>query len=342
MEREAAPVVDLSSLGSTSCGVWTRRQAVALTGAEGVRAQLREGAWQVLWPGTYADAGFGLSAEQWCWAAVLASGGDGQPFRSGSPDPVTGREPLRLRAVASGRTAARYWKLPLIDGDDPATGAREHRLDDVSVALHLPVLRSGDRRLHRRRHRLGRADLARTSSGVVVMSVLRTLADLTGLLTMQAAVCAIDDALHRRLVTAEQLTAAVTAQAGRPGSARLSEAVALSDGRAESAHETLTRLLLLPALPGLEPQVRLRDSRGDVIARFDLGDPERRLAVESDGRAGHAGSAMVAKDRRRDARTEKHGWWTERVTWFEVRRLPDQTKARVLRRAALLDARWAA
>jgi very-short-patch-repair endonuclease len=29
---------------------------------------------------------------------------------------------------------------------------------------------------------------------------------------------------------------------------------------------------------------------------------------------------MVAKDRRRDRRTEAYGWRTERVTWFELRR----------------------
>ena len=53
-----------------------------------------------------------------------------------------------------------------------------------------------------------------------------------------------------------------------------------------------------------------------------------RLAVECDGTAAHAGAAMVAKDRRRDRRTEAYGWRTERVTWFELRR----ESADVLRR----------
>src|SRR5213079_1378479 len=42
----------------------------------------------------------------------------------------------KLRAVASGRSAARVWGLPLIDDDDPATGASEHRIDDVAVWYH--------------------------------------------------------------------------------------------------------------------------------------------------------------------------------------------------------------
>ena len=332
-------MVALSALGSTSLGVWTRAQAVHLIGPEGVRAQLRAGTWQVPWPGTYADAGFQLDAEQRCWAAVLASGGVDQPSPFGHPDPTTGRRRIRLRAVASRRTAARYWGLPLIDDQDPATGAQQHRLDDVSVWTHLTDLRHAGRVLHRRRLRLSGRDLSRTASGLILTSPLQTLVDLPGVLTIPATVCALDDALHRGLITTAALAAAVADRTGRPGVDRLSTAVALADGRAESPAETLTRLLLLPALPDLEPQVKLRDRSGRLVARFDLGDRLRRLAVESDGRAGHEGSTMVAKDRRRDDCTEQYGWWTERVTWFDVRRRQEQTLARVLRRAALLDAR---
>jgi very-short-patch-repair endonuclease len=95
--------------------------------------------------------------------------------------------------------------------------------------------------------------------------------------------------------------------------------VALADARAESPPETLARLLLRPQLPGLEPQVELFDQTARIVARFDLGDRRVRLAVEADGKVAHAGAAMVAKDRRRDRRTEALGWHTERVTWWELR-----------------------
>lgn len=334
-------MVNLSQLGGTSGGVWTRSQAVALIGVVGVRNALRAGTWQTVWPGTYADAGFDLDSEQLCWAAILASGGAGQPFAT-QRDPTTGLHWPQLRAVASGRTAARWWRLPLIDDADPATGRREHRFDDVGVDRHLPVLRCGGRVLHRRRHVLGPGDLTVTGSGAHVTSLLRTLIDLSGLLTAEAAVCALDDALHRELVTTDELRGAVLARAGRPGSISLAAAVEDADGRAESPAETLTRLLLLPVLPGLEPQVQLKDPRGSIVARFDLGDRSRKLAVESDGKAGHSGAAMVAKDRRRDARSEAYGWWTERVTWYDVRQRQAETKARVMSRAARLDARHAA
>jgi hypothetical protein len=114
----------------------------------------------------------------------------------------------------------------------------------------------------------------------------------------------------------------------------LRAAIAVADGRAESPAETLARLLLLPVLAGLVPQVELFDGAARLVARFDLGDPEVKLAVEADGTRGHAGTAMVAKDRRRDRRSEAQGWTTERVTWFELRR----EQAAVVRRMVQRDA----
>lgn len=114
-----------------------------------------------------------------------------------------------------------------------------------------------------------------------------------------------------------------------PGAPAFRAALALTDPLAESPHETLTRLLLRPRLPGLRSQVGVADRQGRVVARLDLGDASLRLGVESDGSAYHRGRA--AEDRRRDART---GWTIERCTWFETRCEPEQLLARVLRTAA--------
>jgi hypothetical protein len=152
------------------------------------------------------------------------------------------------------------------------------------------------------------------------MSPLRTLVHCSELLTFEAFVCALDDALHRELVTPALLRLAVNARTGEPGVSTLRRGVLAADGRAEAPSETLAQLILKPVLPGLEPQVELFDGRRRLVARFDLGDEELKLAVEADGKAGHSGEAMVAKDRRRDRRTAPYGWWTERVTWWELRR----------------------
>ena len=341
-------MVVLSSLGGDSSGVWTRTQALALTSPGRVRGALARD-WQVVWPGTYADAGYHLTPEQHCWAAVLASGDRRRPGRppfgpdrrrtQPRPDRPDGSRHAGPLAVACGRTAARYWGIPLVDDDDPATGACESLIDDVTVGTHLPPVVHAGRRLRRHRLRLGQGEVVRTTSGCPITSPTRTLVDCCAFLAPDAAVCALDHALHRRLVTRPELETAVATRRGLAGSAALRRAVGLTDGRAETPLETLTRLLLLPALPTLEPQVVLLDETDHVIARFDLADRTRKLAVESDGKPSHSGAAMVARDRARDLRSERYGWWTERVTWFDVRRRQRATVARVLARAQLLDER---
>lgn len=237
--------------------------------------------------------------------------------------------------MACARTAARVWQFPLIDDDDPATGAAEHLLDDVAVARRLPIQSHAGRLLVPHRAALAGADLVRRPSGLWLTRPLRTLVQCSSLLTHEALVCALDVGLHKGLVTTAQLEAAVAGSAGRVGGPALRAAVAVADGRAESPAETLARLLLLPVLPELEPQVRLYDEAARLVARFDLGDRRAGLAVEADGRRGHAGTQMVAKDRRRDRTAERLGWATERLTWFELRR----EQAAVVRRVQEVHSR---
>jgi hypothetical protein len=161
----------------------------------------------------------------------------------------------------------------------------------------------------------------------------RTLLDLAALVSLEALVCAIDHALNRELVRLPELLALADTRAGR-WTPRFREALALAEEGAESPAETLARLLLRPALPGLRTQVVLLDAAARQVARFDLADEALRLAFEADGKRGHAGDAMAAKDRSRDARTAALGWWTERATWFELRCRPDLVRRRVVAVAA--------
>lgn len=326
----------VAALGHRTGGVWTRAEACRVRSAGEVDALLRSGTWQVVWPGAYADGGFVLSPEQLGHAAVLASGGADQPVPFGQPRPRTGTRRRGLVAVAAGRTAARHWGMPLIDDDDPATGAEDWRHSDVAVRMPSPALRYGGQVLHRRQLSFGAGDLVQTTTGLWTTTALRTLLDCRLLLSHEALVCALDDALHRRLVTPDRLEQTCRRVQGWRGAPAFRRAVALAEGRAESPGETLVRLLLLPVLPSLEPQVPLFDHAARPVAEFDLGDEDLRLAVEFDGRRGHAGDAMVAKDRRRDRRTGDLGWTTERVTWFEVRRRQEELRARIVRCAELL------
>ena len=323
-------MTDLSSLGATSLGIWTRAEALALLTPGEIDALVRTRIWQTPWRGVYADGGCDLSAAQRALAACLASGGAGQPFPYGLPNPVTGKRRRRLRAVAAGRTAARVYGLPLINDHDPATGAVEHLHDDVAVTEHFPALTKDGRTLHRRQLRLAAGEFVRRPGGLWVTSPARTLVDCARLLTHEALICAIDNALRRDTDLLPKLALTSARCGGAVGAPALRRALALADGRAESAAETLARLILLPVLPGLRPQVRLFDHAARLVARFDLGDEEIRLAVEADGQAGHAGDRMVAKDQRRDIRTRSFGWWTERATWYDLRRRQGELRARVV------------
>jgi hypothetical protein len=313
-------------LGAATLGVWTRRAALAVVTRGHVQRRLASGAWQQVLPGVYADGGYLLSPEQSALAAVMATG-----------DAVSSRVPGdHVPAIACGRTAARVHVLPLIDDDDPSTGACEKLIDDVHTFRarggRSLALTTGDRRLVRHRLTLLDDELVRHPSGLVLTSALRTAVDCTRLLSHEAAVCVIDAGLRQCLFTATELEHASDAREGWPAVARLRAAIHAGDGRAESPGESLARLLLRPALPGLVPQVRVRDERGRIVARLDLGDEQVRLGVEVDGKRGHAGSHMVAKDRRRDRLTEALGWYVERITWHELRTQPADVLARVVTR----------
>lgn len=296
------------SLGAGTAGVWTWQDArrAGLT-EDQVLGRVTRGEWQRLRRGTYLDGGVVAGPLQRASAAVLACGGSG-------------------RAVAVGRTAARLWGFPLVDDDDPATGRFEAHVDDVAVTRG----RGRTPTLHTRELSLSQAHIVHEQD-VPVLRPQRTLLDLACVLRPDALVCALDHALHSGQTTAAELARSATRRAWCPGAPAFRAALELTDAGAESAFETLTRLLLRPVLPGLQSQVRVYGRWGEVIAPLDLADRELRLGVEADGAAYHRGRA--AQDRARGLRT---GWTIERVTWFQVRCQPEQVLARVLRTAAAL------
>lgn len=309
--------------------IWRRQDGIAAVGRGAVTRHLERRTWQVVFPGIYADAGYELTAEQWGWAAVLASA----PRSVADPGPV----------IACLRTAARIWGFVLIDDDDPATGASERLLHHVHTHRNLASTRAAEGRPRILRHRLGLGpgEGVRLESGLLVTSPLRTALDCAAQLSLEAAVCLLDDALRRKAFTERELVDAAALRAGRPGSNRINQAVSLADPRAESPAETLSRLVLLPALPNLVPQVEVHDAWGNVVARFDLADKDVKLAFEADGKRWHAGGQMVAKDRARDRSTERLGWWTERATWFELRRRQAEVRARAVAKHRQLSMRAA-
>ena len=332
-------VKQLALLGADTLGVFRRKDALRILTRDELLHDLGEGTIDDPLPGTYKDGGYEPGADHWLAIAVVASSRS-LPAELPDDKPVS-----HLVAVGCGRTSARALGIPLIDDDDPATRALDKTHHDVAVFRHLGDVRSRPRAgrlrhtLHRHQLRLDRDDVMQHESGLFLTTHLRTLFDLTALITPDALVCALDWALHHEHVTRDELEAYAERRKGWRSTPSFRRAIERADARAESVHETLTRLLLKPAWPELTPQVTLYDDRGLPLARLDHADTHIRLAVESDGRKAHSGEIMKAKDDRRDRATQlQHGYKTERVTWFEVRRQPAATRARIL---AVRDARRA-
>jgi hypothetical protein len=314
---------------SAVAGVWSAEMANTAGYTRHQIATRRGMEWQTLRRGTYAYAGVAPSPVMRAASAVLAAGGTLRPAEA--DESWTGSA-AALKAVAAGRSAARIWGIPLVDDEDPAVRRFEARHDDVIRRRGESVTAT----LHTRRVALEPADVVHVD-GVPVLAPLRTLLDLPNVLRPDALVAALDHALHVGLVSLADLhVAAGRDRRGQGGVLALRAALALTDPKAESPHESLTRLVLKPVLPGLRSQVRVYDRNGRILARLDLGDEELKLGVESDGAAYHRGRA--AADRKRDFRT---GWTIERVSWHETRCEQHELKRRVLSTAGALRAKAA-
>ncbi|WP_404373934.1 hypothetical protein [Kytococcus sedentarius] len=214
-----------------------------------------------------------------------------------------------------------------------------HAAQDSALALHgLPLLGSAGVRLAGptswTRHRAG-ATLHPAGSvpvGVVpagystawpASSVAQAVADLARRpgVSLEEALVPLDAALHRDLVSPEQVLA--SAPSGVRGVGRLRQVVRWADAGAESPGETLTRMALVRAGFTVRSQVWFRLTSGDV--RVDLYLPQEGVVVEFDGAVKYDGvdgrSALVREKVREDGlRALGHG--IVRVVWRDVRR-PD-------------------
>ncbi len=294
----------LADLGAHRLGVWTPAQAqdAGLSRHQVAGRIGRE--WQQIHAGALTDAGHVPDARQRA-AAALAVADD--------------------EAVACGRTAARWWGLPLID-DGPAP---ERLLDDVLTGRRL----GGRPRLIAHRWAYDDADVI-SVDGIRLTTPLRTLLDLSRLVGLDALLCACDAAVRLRLTSTPLITTAAARLRARPGGPALRWCGRWVEGRAQSPLETLTRITLWhPQLPAFEPQLLVYDD-DQVLAALDHGVRALQLGVESDGAGPHTLPEARFVDRHREATVADHGYRLLRVTWPDVRRGRAAVRRRVGRAAA--------
>jgi hypothetical protein len=181
---------------------------------------------------------------------------------------------LRRPAVVSHQSAAVLLGLPLWDVplDRVHVTRRPRAWNDASRVLYCHVARLGD-------------DEVVEVDGLLVTSPVRTALDLARSLPHEAAVVALDVALHLRLLSHDVLRERLFDIAGTPGSRSAARAVSAADGRSESVGESRSRVVLRRwKLAPSDLQFEIRSMDGALVARSDFAWEADRLVGEFDGR----------------------------------------------------------
>ena len=265
------------------------------------KARLRSAAWQRLFRDVYACSSVVVTHEVRAGAAALL---------------------LLPGAVASGRSAAVLWG---VDAARPG--------DDVELTLPPGSSTSTVPGIRVRRWALAPEQVT-ARRGIPVTTPETTAVDLgrtPG--PVEESVALVDALVACRATELDAVRAAAAAATG-PGCRRARRVVDLADGLAGSPQETRLRLLLHASrLPRPVAQHTVLDAAGRFVARVDFAWPDRRVAVEYEGRW-HGRPQQVASDRARLNRLTAAGWRVVFVTAEDLRE-PDRLLARI---AAVLAA----
>jgi very-short-patch-repair endonuclease len=158
-------------------------------------------------------------------------------------------------------------------------------------------------------------------------SVERTLADVSGRLTLTEAVVVADRALHLRRTQLARLLEAAEAAKGRLGVAMFRRVIEHAEPKAASHMESRLRMeLVLRGLPRPEAQVPIYNKHGEIVGRPDLFYREQRLGIEYDG---GIHKDRLAEDNRRQNLLLEAGVRLLRFTASNVLSTPELVVAQV-------------
>jgi very-short-patch-repair endonuclease len=209
-------------------------------------------------------------------------------------------------AVLSHRTAAALCGLRARTNGEP--------IDVITPRRARPGVRAHDIELTER-------DIT-VRHGMRMTTPARTLLDLASSMPAVELERLIEEAQVRRLLTAEQLLAALDDAPGRRGAKRLRALIEPELGYTRSEAERRLRELVRKAgLPLPRTNVKVAGLEVDALWA------EQRLVVEVDGYAYHRTREAFERDRRRDARLLVAGYRVLRISWRRLTREPEQVIA---------------
>ncbi len=208
---------------------------------------------------------------------------------------------INPHAVLCDRSAAWIWG---VDAFDFAELDHEPPLETYVLRGHDPT--------DRPHIRGGTRDLRESDwvnlGGVRVTTPVRTAMDLGCKLNRRTAIAAMDGLMRVDGFSAVDMIEILPRYFRRRGCIQLRQLVPLVDARSESPGESWARLEILDAgLPAPIPNFWVRWAGVDRY-RLDLAYPHARIVVEYDGEEFHSDDIAVARDRKRRAWLEEHGW----------------------------------
>lgn len=229
-----------------------------------------------------------------------------------------------------------YWAALLAAGPDAAvshwSAAAVHGFASVpSGPVQVTVPAAGGRalpglRIHHARS-LRPADIV-VVRGLRVTSAERTVLDIAGGASDQAARRVIREAEFTGALRPGRLSAAVEGRGGHPGVGRIRRVdphTVEAALRQTPLEDELEALIRTTSLPEPERQLGVAGVFGGMF-RADFAWPRFRLIAEADGRDAHARASGMESDRRRDADLAATGWMTMRFTRTQVLGTPDDVR----------------
>lgn len=233
------------------------------------------------------------------------------------------------RAAASHHSALALMKLPIFGADLSTT--------HVVRARGQQSRRRGALAVHRTYGPGALCTIGGTLSVVPALAVIGS-AMLSGI---HAGVVAADAALASARTTPEELARWLDRLSGWPHLNQARQAVTLADARSESPGESRTRVILTGlGYLDIEPQARVADGHGRIIARVDLMVREV-LVVEFDGAVKYEGAqgreALVAEKKREDL-LRQLGFGIVRLVWSDLAD-PSRVQAKMLAEITILRQR---
>ncbi len=218
-------------------------------------------------------------------------------------------------AVLSHRPAARLHGLrnyghTKIEVTVPKRSARAH----PGVAVHRSTT-------------LTQADVT-VVNAIPVTTVARTLFDIADLVTARQLERAFDQADAMQLLDLNEISDQLTRNQTRPAAKAVRHLLQThyigstpTENEFEDAFLALTRSL---GLPDPTPQFYIDPGDGEPPIRADFAWPDRKIAVETDGRRTHGTRQAFETDRRRDQRLTAAGWKVIRTTWKQLTNRPHE------------------